>query len=427
MAFGFRIPNIVKAILPWSKSEGGFFFETWNMGTNFDKHTRLRTVLENPAALFIFMLLPDLCSMGRFKMYESDQDDAAEITDHPLLDLLRRPNPLQTRDQFMWDYMFWRLLGSANMLSDSKVLKGGGERGNRLFWLSPDSIKWPKWFTDHRHSLFLSDEAIRDLMGRTVNYTTENQDVPFKYGMMKQFFDISNGVSGWFDPPSRVDALYKIIKNSDNILNAKNVNSLLAKKYIVSGKHDVRNVSTLPMGSKEKDSVEREVMGSRSIHGMKSMVDIKRFVERMDGLQSLDKAYMNDAFFIGKMLNIPKDVIESFESGATYENQEKARATIISYCVQPAADDFCQGILDFYGLTGVHLELQYAHLPFVQTFERERAETNDKNAAAFKKLVEGGADQMEASEACGFTFTKFGKPILPGNRGEEDTQNEETE
>jgi len=420
MAFGFRIPNIVQRILPW-KGEGGYFFETWNMAHNFGSHKRLQTVLQNPAALFIFVLLPDLCSMGRFKLYESSADDAEEILDHPLLDLLKSPNPLQTRDQFMWDYMFWRLLGSANMLTDSKVLKPGA--GNNLYWMSPDAIRWPKWFVDNAHSLFLSEQSITDLMEREVEYVTPNQTIPFKYGHMKQFFDLSNGVDGWFSPPSRVDALYKIIKNSDNILTAKNVNSLLARKYIVAGKHDVRNVSTLPMGRGEKDNVEKEVMSARSIHGMKSMVDIKRFIERMDGLQSLDKAYMNDAFFIGKMLNIPKDVIESFESGATYENQEKARATIISYCVQPAADDFCQGITSHFKVP-YHLELDYSHLPFVQTFERERAETNDKNASAFKKLVEGGADQMEASEACGFVFTKFNKPILPGNRGEEDQQDD---
>jgi len=422
MAFSFRIPSIIKRILPFGDT---YYFETWSNDTNFDKHTRLKQVLENPAALFIFALLPDLCSMGRFKLYNGKDKDAEEVAEHPILDLLDDPNPMQSGDQFKWDFMFWRLLGSANMLSDSKVLKSGG--ANMLYWMAPDCIEWPKWFEENKSSLFLSDSSIRELMAKRLRYKTNVQDIPFKYELMKQFFDISNGVTGWFYPPSRVDALHKIIKNSDNILNAKNVNSLLAKKYIVAGKHDVRNVSTLPMGAKEADDVERKVMGNKSIHGMKSMVDIKRFVENLNGLQSLDKAFMNDAFFIGKMLNIPKDVIESFEGGATYENQEKARASIISYCVQPAADDFCKGLLKFYNISGMRLELDYTHLPFVQTFEKERAETLDKNATAYKKLVEGGVGQQQASDACGFDFTDFTEPMRPTNANGGDLAGTENE
>lgn len=406
MNLNFRIPNIVKKILPWGDS---FFFETWSYNTNYNKDAKkLRTVLENPAALFIILLLCDLFSMGQYKLYKKGEEKGEPIEDHPLLQVLRNPNPMQTEEQFKWDHMFWRVLGVANMLSDSKVLKGPGS--NVLYWLSPDLIKWPKWFADNNKTLFFSRQSITELGEKELTYESESQKYPFKYKFLKRFFDLSNGINGWFEIPSRLDALYKIVKNSDNALDSKNINSHLARKFLVSGKHDPSNVATLPMARTEKDDIEKKVLSRKNVHAMRSMVDIKRFLEDLGALAKLDTSFLNDAFLIGKMYNIPRDVIERFDQGATYENQEKARAAVISYCIQPAADDFCAGLLDFFGVTDLTLMLSYDHLPFVQTFEKERAETDERRAMAFFRLVSAGADQKEAAELLGLDLNSFTEP-----------------
>jgi hypothetical protein len=141
------------------------------------------------------------------------------------------------------------------------------------------------------------------------------------------------------------------------------------------------------------------------------MVDIKRFIENAGVLEHLDKAFMNDAFILGKMLNIPKDVIEMLGEGSTYENQEKARAAIISYCIQPDANDFSQGMLDYFKLDDVILEVDFSHLPFVQAFEKDRSEVKRNLARAFLDMVNGGADQQEAADVLDLAFTKFNEPI----------------
>ena len=423
MAFGFSVPNIVKRIF---QTGSEYFFETWSQGTNYDKAKRLKAVLQNPAALFIILMLPDLASMAKFKLYkEGAERKGEEIKDHKILDLLKNPNPMQTQKQFIWDYMFWRLLGSANLLSDSKVLKGGAK--NILYWLSPDNIVWSKWFRDNAQTLFLSDTAIRELENQKVEYVTANQKLPFRYKQLKQFADISNGIKNWFEPPSRLDALYKIIKNSDNLLDSKNITSHLAGKFIVSGKHAATDTSTLPMGAGEKEDIERKVMSKKAVYGMKSMVDIKRFLDDLGGIEKLDKAWMNDAFAIGKIYGIPKDVIESFEQGATYENQEKARALMISYCIQAAMDDGCDGLLEFFGVEGYVLRATYDHLPFVQTFEKTKAETDDKKASAFKKLVEGGADQQQAADHLNLPITTFTEPKNLGGSTTDEPEEESDE
>jgi hypothetical protein len=409
MAIGFsKITNVIRAVWQGAISKGSTYYVEYG-GTNFNKGKRLATVLSNPAALFLFIMLPDLASMAKFKLYrEGAEEEGSEIPTHPILDMLKGPNPMQTQEQFIWDYMFWRLLGSANMLSDSRVLKPDG--GNVVYWLAPDCIEWSTWFQRNARTLFLSDQSIKDLGNQDLKYVTDSQSLKFKYKQLRIFSDISNGIHNWFEPPSRVDALHKVIKNSDNVLNSKNITSHLAGKFMVTGKHAAEDTSTLPMGAKEVADIEQKVMSDRSIHGIKSMVDVKRFLNDLGEIEKLDKAFMNDAFFIGKMLGIPKDVIEGFEVGATYENQEKARALTVSYCIQAAMDDFTRGILSFYGVKGYVLKATYGHLPFVQTFEKTRAETADKTASAFKKLVEGGADQQQAATFLRLPITVFTEP-----------------
>lgn len=397
--------NLRNAIIGVERySDGSYFYKTWESTLSWDKATtqakKLSTILENPAALYIFLLLPELYSMGQYKLYQGEK----EIEKHPLLDFLKDPNPMQTESQFKWDYMFWRKLGTANLMFSSKVLN----EQNKMYFLSSDGMEWSEFFKENSQSLFLSDPIIKQMKRSTITYKTKNQQITFPYERLQQFFDISNGIQGWFTSPSRVDALYKIIANSENALKSKNINSLFASKFLVAGKAAVSDTSKLPMGADDKRSAEASMLDDgKSIHAVKTMVDIKRFVENANVLDALDKSWMNDAFVIGKMLNIPKDVIEML-GDSTYENQEKARAAIVGYCIQPDADDFCEGILRYFGLDKSYdLQLDYSHLPFVQVYEKERAETVEKKANAFFKLVQAGADQAEAAEQVGLDLETF--------------------
>lgn len=387
------ISSFLNNIWPIKQEDGTWFYQLWSSNTNFKKGQRLELVLENPAALFLFLLLSDLYSMGEYKLYR--KSDEEPIEEHPILDFLKNPNPMQTEEQFAWDYMFWRKLGCANLYLDSQVLKGEENIG---YWLSPECIQWPTWFDKNKKTLFISDTAVRELMEKELSYKTDNQEFKFKYKNLKQFFDISNGVHGWFSSPSRVDALHKIIKNSDNALDSKNINSNFASKFLVAGKHDPQNINTLPMSNGEKDDIETKMLGKRNVHAMKSMVDIKRFIEKADVLEHLDKAWLDDAMKIGQMLKIPQDVIGNLTKGSTYENQEMARAAIVSYALEPDSQDFCKGILDYFKVKDVVLKYTFDHLPFVQAFEKTKSDVKNNKALAFRRLVAGGLPQEEAAD-----------------------------
>ena len=390
-------------------ANGSFFYTIWEGTVGWTKNTsdqkKIKSILENPAALYIFLLLPELFSMGQYKLYKGDE----VIENDPILDLLQNPNPLQTGTQFKWDYMFNRKLGTANLYIDSKIVRPE----NKLYFLSGDCLEWPKRMRDDAMNIVLSDAGLREIKRQPITYKTSTQTLRFPFEKLLQYFDISNGISGYYSSPSRVDALYKIISNSENALQAKNVNTEFARKFIVSGKVGVEQTSQLPMGEKDKESLESSMRNTkRTVFPTKTATNINRFVEQPGIFEALDKAWMNDAFVIGKMLNIPKDVIEMLGNGATYENQEKARAMIVSYCIQPDADDFGDGLLRYFNYGPEYtLTLDFSHLPFVQALEKDRAETFEKMANASMRLVSAGADQQQAADLLGLELNKFNDPV----------------
>jgi len=396
--------NLGKSIIGYEKEGNDYFYTLLSNAVNWGKKStekeKITAVLENPAALFIFLLLPELFSLGVWKLTKDDK----LIEKHPLLDLLRKPNPMQSGDQFLWDYMFKRKLGTANLYIDSKVVS----LKNKLYFLDSDVLKFPVWFENNSKRLILSDETIKEMNKKELTYDDKNQSFKFPYEKLVQFFDISNGINGWFNSPSRVDAIYKIIDNSEKALQSKNINVEFSSKFLVSGKVSVEDTSKMPMGQEDKGSIRQSMRSKENVFPIKTQVDINRFIESGQIISELDKSFMNDAFIIGKMLNIPKDVIEML-GDSTYENQEKARASVISYCINPDANDLAQKILDYFDMNEYQLELDYSYLPFVQVFESEKAKANRDKAFAFDKLVRSGADPMEAAILLGMeSLTKFG-------------------
>lgn len=401
--------NLGKSIIGYEKEGNDYFYTLLSNAVNWGKKStekeKITAVLENPAALFIFLLLPELFSLGVWKLTKNDK----LIETHPLIDLLRKPNPMQSGDQFLWDYMFKRKLGTANLYIDSKVVSPK----NKLYFLDSDVLKFPVWFEKNSKRLILSDETIKEMNKKELTYDDKNQSFKFPYEKLVQFFDISNGINGWFNSPSRVDAIYKIIDNSEKALQSKNINVEFSSKFLVSGKVSVEDTSKMPMGQEDKGSIRQSMRSKENVFPIKTQVDINRFIESGQIISELDKSFMNDAFIIGKMLNIPKDVIEML-GDSTYENQEKARASVISYCINPDANDLAQRILDYFDMNEYQLELDYSYLPFVQVFESEKAKSNRDKAFAFDKLVRSGADPMEAAILLGMeSLTKFGDISAP--------------
>jgi len=282
---------------------------------------KLRMILASPACMTIFSLQADMFSLCKVHSRVKPDSNEKQIPDY-LTTLRKTPNYKSGWTQFFWDYMFWSMQGTAYLYKP-----GGGkllDQNNPVEWLNPAKFMWEPSLVQKMMDFIFTRATYKEVTSNRVRYIQSNGKV--KYIPLNEIVPIhdlsSNMNDNFYVGISRVDALYKIICNSEATLDAKSVNIDFSKKWMVSGKQDPNNVNELPMDEKEKKSIEDRVEFGKTVQANKSAIDIKRFTDNMAKLE-LDNIYSADLYQIGKMYNIPRDIIEAYTSssrGATYEN-----------------------------------------------------------------------------------------------------------
>lgn len=364
-----------------------------NFATDSEK---LATVLSSPAVLKVISLQCDLFSMGKICVLNENDE---EIEDDPFLDLLKRPNPFQQRSQFLWDFMFWNMLGTDYCYVNSKVI----DERNKMYFLNPAKIEWPREMDRIRDKLVFSDSEIKSREKMTIRYRYDDGTyIDFPLSRLIISTDLTNGIGNWYKGPSRLDALYKIVSNSEYALDAKNINMRYAGKFLVGSQNDT---SKIGLGEEEKKDIEQKVdSDDKRVWALKSMIQIRRFVDDFKSLE-LGKSFLEDYFLIGSMYGIPRDVLEAYNS-ATYENQEKARAAHVNYCFDPKGNQFMDAFEVFFGYDqqGKNIQMSWDHLPFMQVFEKERVEVMKARVETFKALIDMGVPVDQANMYAGTEF-----------------------
>ena len=400
--FGGLFSNLFNRTRDYIKS--GFFpFHFWGSSPVFNDYSKdvdkLLAIFKNPALLKVFCLQCDLFSLGKVYVYNKKEK---LIEDDPALDRLANPNPLQSQSQWLWDYMFWKMVGNAYLYMESDIV----DRDNApMYWLEHSKIEWPPSLEKIKDKLIISKSKIKEIKDTEITYRYED-NTTFKFQLSKlcTIVDLSNGVGNWFKGFSRIDALYKVVSNSEVSLDSKNINVRYTGKFLVSGQQDPKDVTKLPMAQNEKEDIEEKVNGEKQVHAIKSMIDIKRFVDDLRVLE-LDKSFLADYYLIGSMYNIPRDVLEAYQS-STFENQEKARAGHVSYTLEPAGEQLGAALAKAWGydVKGKIICLSWDHLPFTQVFEKERAAIQQVKANTLISLLKAG---MKLEEINIFLDTEF--------------------
>lgn len=376
----------------------------WGAPTQFNTFTedtkKLEAVLSNPACLKVFALQCDLFSLGEVYLYNKKDK---VIASDPAIELLNNPNPFQQKSQLMWDYMFWNMLGTAYAYVDSDNID---KANNKIYILDTRKLEFPLEMEKLKDKLIFSSSKENEIGKIIVKYRYDDGshlDIPMSKIIVLP--DLTNGLGNWFKSPSRIDALYKVICNADHALDANNINTRFSGKFIVAGQADPENIQHLPLSETEKKDVETKMNGDQQVHAMKSMVDVKRFVENLKNME-LNSNYLHQYFIIGNMYGIPRDVLEAFNS-STYENQEKARASHVSYSLQSKGNDFVNALAKRWGYNskGWRLYMDWSHLPFMQVFEKERALTEQIKINTFSTLIKNGVPIAEVNKYLDLNFT----------------------
>jgi len=364
--FGFGNNSINEPVSVEKDNAGNWFytmFSSKNRSKRFvTEKEKIETILSSPACLKVFALNCDLFSLGKINTKE---------TSEYLKTLRKKPNYKQNWTQFKWDYMFWTMTGTAYLY------KSGGRLlndSNTLQWLNPANLVWEGTLLNRMKDFIFTKATFKEIMSSTVKYNFGNGKSKYiPLDEITPIFDLSNGMSdNFYQGVSRVDALYKIICNSEEALDAININLEFSKKFVVSGKQDPSDVTKVPMGIQEKEDIETKVRGGKSVHAMRSQIDIKRFVDNISALK-LDDAYSNAYYNIGSMFGIPKDILEVYnQKGTTYENQEKSIVRHIEYTLKPKGKNLTDVLEDVLDINDT--EMVWSDMACYQVFEKEKQE-----------------------------------------------------
>lgn len=384
-------------------SKIGSIFRYWTIdtATRFNSYAldrqKLAAVLNNPALLKVISLQCDMFSQG--KVYVYDKNDK-ELPEDPFLQRIKRPNPLQTETQFLWDFMFWNMLGTANCYVDSAIVDNPK---NKFYFLDPSKIQWPTELQRAADKLIFSDAEVKARNKMPIGYKYDDgSGFSFPLDRLLIISDLTNGIGNFYKSPSRIDALYKIISNSECALDSKNINVRYTGKFLVGSSGALNSTG---LKDDEKQDIKDKMDSDQTVWPVKTMIDIKRFVENMQFL-ALDDAYLKDYFLIGNMYNIPRDVLEAYNS-STFENQEKARGGHVSYTLQPKGDAFFDAFEDHFGYTedGRQICIDWSHLPFMQVFEADRVETQATTIDNFEKLITLGVPLKQVNAYLDLDFS----------------------
>lgn len=359
---------------------------------------KLGCIFTNPALMKVFALQCDLFSLGKISVIKEGQ----KIEDDPYLSMIKRPNHFQNQSQFLWDVMFWNMVGNTYNYVESKNISDD----NNLYILENSKIKFPTEMLNYQDKIILSKSEKNKIDNFKIDYVySDGSGIELHWKNIVHIPDLSNGTGNRFRGNSRIDSLYKIISNSEASMDALNINIRYSGKFMVAGKADPENVTQMPMGEEEKKTIEQKINGTKNVHALKSMIDIKRFVENIASLK-LDDIGLAQYFLIGTAYGIPKDVLEAFNSG-TYENQEKARGAFVSYCLQPKGNLFFESHANFFGYSdqGKSIVIDWEYLPFMQVFAKERAQTQKVKSDTLLNYVRVGVPLDEINELMGANFT----------------------
>lgn len=371
---------------------GNWWYELYNSNnkaTLLSDKQKIKVVLTNPAVLKVFKLNCDMFSLGKINQYNGN--DLAEV-DY-LYSLKKKPNLRQTWTQFLWDYMFWKMTGTAYLWRSSNVLN----ESTQLYWLNPANIDWENGKGKFSKFLF-SKLGLNKEQAETIKYTFDDGSTSrIPLSQITPFFDLSNGIGGnWYVGNSTLDALYKVIHNSELSLDAKAINLEFSAKFMVNGKNSIDDISNLPMGETEKLDIENNLRGKKKVHAVKTPIDIKRFVDDIARLK-LDESFYNDYFMIGSIYGIPRDVLEANLRGSTYENQEKATGRHVEYCLKPSGQVLTDELEALFGFES--LKMEWNHLLFNQVFEKDKADRQGIQLDNIQKALNMGAlSEQEAKQ-----------------------------
>ncbi len=379
----------------------GFWgFGVGNMGVNFIELQHLaQTFEEIPEVAIVINRLAQMAANAKIGV----QDRAGNVIfeEHPALDLLNNPNPLQDQQELIREhFVFYSLYGNSYQYNNTVL----NNPIPKAFWnLNP--LKVEPIFTKKLYKQV-------DLKGIIQKYEVQDffnggTKTDFKTGqvIMKNEPSVTHPVLG----TSRLHALQKPISNIKGVYETRNI--FIYKRGaigLLTPEQDKEGMGNLP----EKEEIEaiqedyQNTYGALNeghaiaigAHPMK-WTPITMPIKQLMLLEEIDEDFNRiiDAFGLNRN-------IFSTTKGSTFENLKNGMVQGYQDTIFPLMADWLNSLSESWGLTanGEKLVADWSDVPILQADKQKNAQTEKTKAETYEIMLRNGIEENEARQILGY-------------------------
>lgn len=365
------------------------FFDGSN--TFVDNGKYLKLSLENIVLMTIVSLRSSLYSQMEIKHVNSE---GVEVKNSDILKLLSSPNYFQSQEDWLYQQMWFLSVAGTNFIYQRKAF--ANELPKAIYNLIPSDIDLNN---AHKVNKFIVTQKDFKAFGeRKIKYTLDDTVYDLALSELIPLYDLSNGLSNnsFFQSPSRVKGIVKVLNNIDENLKSKNVNLNMSSKYI--GKNSgTGNESQLQPD--DRKSIERSIERNSLLLTNQGSIDVQHLVTNMKNLY-LDEQFADDANKCLVAFEMNKHVLNYFAKDSTFDNQSQGIISYIQNSIQTTAKNTMNSLSQQWGLMekGEKLIASYEHLASMQPVVLEKIKSFAEMQNAIKIAIENGVMDIQTAK-----------------------------
>ena len=378
---------------------GNFFYSLFDGKSNVKKHKTIQAYNQTYALHRVIDVIKDTGKLANINLYENGK---LKTTNY-LYQVKPKPNPYQTWTDFIEEFVFWYSLGNVYFWKPATTF---AENQNYYFLdyskFDEETIKKFKKF-GKKLSNQNSNEFVKEFGNHIIKYKyseNETQNIP-----LKEVVIIPSGINtdSWYLENNKIEAIQKLISNSEDTLDSKNINIHFSKKYVAYqgvNKDDLAQQIT-GLGKQERENIKSKVMSKDPLHVSGSNnLEVKRFIDNLKNL-GFDESFLNDYLLIGMFFNVPLEVLGDFLRGKGLSSQgdakEKAMIQFVDMCLMPILQKLTD-VLELNLNDNQEVKAEFTHLWFMKVAIKQQAEQRKSDLEALKIAAELGLEPSKVQE-----------------------------
>ena len=369
---GYEPPYTLDSSIILGKKKA-LFVDHKNIGYWYNAIPELKIILDYKARMFANV---------RFTIV--DKDDK-QVENKEIENLLKNPNPLQSRNEFLATYKLQEQVYGNSFVLGKKVLSNSTPRS---LWILPSNQ-----MKINTTGLVYGQDSLEDIIE---NYDLEYaENTKETYEVRDILHKKSQNIKDIRKGKSQLEALKMPLSNIKAAYESRNVliNERGAIGILTSNAKD--SDGGMPLDETEKKNIQKQYKKSYGLGKNKDHVIITESALHWQPMAfpvkdlmlfeevEADLNRIIDAFGLNRN-------IFSQEKGTTFENVKESLKMVYQNTIIPEAEDFAESLTTFLNLENQRIKASYDHVPALQADEVRKAKVYKTKVDTLNSMFDKG-------------------------------------